>query len=123
MATFMDKLLFVSLTALTLILFFCVRELFPSGSIVEIHLNNKTLYILPLNKDRIVSVDGPIGKSIVEIKDGKVRMKSAPCPKKLCVHQGWIDRGAIVCIPNNLIVTISRKNQYTSGSGYDAVSR
>jgi hypothetical protein len=119
----MDKLLFISLIALTLILFFSLRELFPSGSIVEIHLNNKTLYILPLNKDRIVSVDGPIGKSIIEIKDRKVRMKSAPCPKELCVHQGWIDRGAIVCIPNNLIVTISKKDQYTSGSGYDAVSR
>jgi len=122
-ATFMDKLLFIVLTVLAVSGFFFTGDLFPSGSRVEITLDNKTVYVLPLNEDRTVEVTGPLGKNLIEIKNGLVRMKDAPCPERLCIHQGWTDKGAIVCLPNRVAVWVSGDEQRHAGSEYDAVSK
>ncbi|MEK7308210.1 MAG: NusG domain II-containing protein [Nitrospirota bacterium] len=46
-------------------------------------------------------------------------MKEAPCPANLCVHQGWIERGSIICLPNKVFVTVGDKED----KEYDAVTR
>jgi len=121
MATFMDKLLFVFLVIFAIASFFFARELFPSGALVKISLDNKTVYTLPLNEDRSVAVRGTLGENLIEIKNGKARMKDAPCPNKLCIHQGWIERGAIVCLPNKVVVTVGGKEKHLEE--YDAVTK
>jgi len=87
---------------------FLIKTFVPEGHTVVIELDNKPVYLLPLDKDRIVSVEGPLGKTTIEIKNNKVRFLDSPCHNKLCVHQGWTERGAIVCLPNKVIVTIDR---------------
>ena len=123
MTTFLDKLLFVFLIIFSVTSFFFVKELFPSSGFVKISVDNKTGYTLPLNKDRIVTVKGSLGENLIEIKNGKAHMKDAPCPKKLCIHQGWIDRGTIICLPNKVVVTVGGNEQNNRASGYDAVSK
>ncbi|MCK5511424.1 MAG: NusG domain II-containing protein [Thermodesulfovibrionia bacterium] len=123
MATLLDKLLFLCLTIFAVISFFLVREILPSGTLVSINLNNTPVYKLPLDKDRVVKVTGPLGESFVEIKNGMARMMSAPCPQQICVHQGWINRGAIACLPNKIIVAFGGYKQYAQESGYDAVTK
>ncbi len=123
MATFTDKLIFISLIVFIIASFLFIGELFPSGTLVKISLDNKTVYILPLNEDRIVTVTGPLGTSVVEIKNGKAHMKESPCPRKLCIHQGWKDKGSITCLPNKVIVSIGRDEQHSESSEYDAVTR
>jgi hypothetical protein len=59
-----------------------------------------------ITKRRTVSVTGPLGDSIIEIKGGRVHMKDSPCPDKLCVQQGWTDRGAIICLPNKVVISL-----------------
>lgn len=66
--------------------------------------------MLPIEKDRVLSVDGPQGKTTIEIKQQKVRVKDSPCRKKLCVKQGWTERGVIVCLPNKVVITIGNDN-------------
>ncbi|WP_347489894.1 NusG domain II-containing protein [Desulfoscipio sp. XC116] len=46
--------------------------------------------------------------NIVEIKDGRVRIKEADCPNKLCVKAGWLTKPGqmAVCMPNRLRVVI-----------------
>lgn len=100
-----------------------MRSLFPSGSLVKIYTDDKTSYILPLDKDRVVSVEGPLGVSVVEIKKGKVHMKESPCPRKICVHQGWTDRGAITCLPNSVMIAVYEDGHEVHGTEYDAVTK
>lgn len=123
MATFMDKLLFVFLVIFAIASFFFISELYPSGNSVRISVDNKTAYALPLDEDHMVTVKGPLGEGLIEIKNGKVHMKDAPCPDKLCVKQGWIDKGAIVCLPNKMVVTVNGGKQNFEVSEYDAVTR
>lgn len=53
-------------------------------------------------------VEGIIGISTFEVKDDGVRMISSPCPKKVCIHRGWINSSSqtIVCAPNKVTIEI-----------------
>lgn len=53
---------------------------------------------------KTLSVNGPMGKSIIEIAQGKVRFKQSPCHNQYCVHQSWLTRAhqAAICIPNQI---------------------
>lgn len=52
------------------------------------------------------------GKSnVVEVRDGKIRVKEADCPDKTCVKSGWLNSSAmpIVCLPNRLVIEFTDK--------------
>ena len=94
----------------------------PEKNTVRIKSGEKVLYTLDLNveKDRefIVECDG--GKNTVEIKDGKIRVKSADCPDKTCVKMGWLESSAmpIVCLPHRMVIEF-----VDSDSEVDAIAR
>lgn len=64
------------------------------------------LYSFPLDKDAIYSVEGEIGKTEIEIKDGRARIISSPCPNKTCISSGF--QNTLVCLPNKVIAEISK---------------
>lgn len=76
-------------------------------------IEGKQKYKLDMSKDVEVVLkedDHPslLGEMIIEIKDGKVRVKKEESPLHYCSIQGWVDSVAkpIVCLPNGVIVTI-----------------
>ena len=78
----------------------------PKSGTARIEVDGRPVYVLPLDRDRTVSVEGPRGRTIVEIRHHRVRIADSPCPNKLCIKQGWIDSGGLVCLPNKVVVTI-----------------
>lgn len=93
----------------------------PRGSDVVVEVDGKTAYTFPLDTDKMFSVPGPYGETVVEIKDGKVRVREAHCPNRLCEKQGWIAKGSIVCLPNRIVITVGGKTA-VSPKGVDAVT-
>ena len=94
----------------------------PKKSTVNIKSGGKVLYTLDLSKEddrtfEVKSSDG--GVNLIEIKDGKIRVKSADCPDKTCVRMGWLDSSAmpIVCLPHQLIVEFTDND-----GGVDAIA-
>ena len=69
--------------------------------------------LYPLSQDRIVEVEGPLGKTLVRIKDATVKVIDSPCPDKLCIHMGEIQRAGnwIACLPNQVFVRIMGKEE------------
>lgn len=104
--TLADMLLLAALVIISVSGFIFIKEAFPQGTDVKIEVNGRLAYKLPLCSDAAIAVKGINGDTIVEIKNRKVRIKESPCPNKICVHQGWIDRGAIICLPNRVMVFI-----------------
>lgn len=45
---------------------------------------------------------------VIQIENGKIRVKSSDCPDKICVHTGYISKEGekIVCLPKKLIIEI-----------------
>jgi len=63
---------------------------------------------LPLDTSRRIEVHGPLGDSVVEIKNGRVRFVSSPCRGQQCVHTGWLAHAGelAACLPNGVLVSI-----------------
>ena len=120
-----DIILFVTFLLLSLTSYTIVQTVFPPGAIVSIKSRGKTLYVLPLNRDKKVTVENSHGRNCVEIKQGRVRISDADCPQRLCMKQGWIDRGSLICLPNRLIVTVESGiyDDKQDSSSLDAITR
>jgi hypothetical protein len=119
--TLADRLLFFFLLSLSVAGIFVSRDALSQGSDVIIEVDGKPAYTLPLSVDRLLSVDGPYGPTLVEIAGGKVRVKEAHCRNQICVREGWISKGVIVCLPNRLVIIVggSKKDER---HGIDAIT-
>lgn len=107
--TIADKFLFLMLLLLSLSGILFLKVALPESSTVTIEVDGNPLYLLPLDKDRIVSVAGPEGRTTIEIKDRRVRITESPCRNKLCIKQGWVKSGSIICLPNKVVVTVGNR--------------
>jgi len=106
-----DKVLFSLLIIVSLSGYLFADKLLPENPSVRIEVNGKPVYILRVTENRTVPVKGPHGYTYVEIKDQRVRISGSPCANKLCVQQGWISSGALVCLPNRVVVTIGKQTE------------
>jgi hypothetical protein len=61
-----------------------------------------------LTRAQIVSVNGPLGITRIEIEPGRARVAADPSPRQLCVKQGWLTLAgqAALCLPNQVSVEI-----------------
>jgi hypothetical protein len=110
-----DRILFLLLLSVSLAGIFFIKDIMPQSRSVLVEVNGNPVYILPLDKNRILSVEGPAGNTTIEIKDHAVRITDSPCSNKLCIKQGWIQRGSIVCLPNRVVVTVGNKDRQKDG--------
>jgi len=76
--------------------------------LVSVSVNGREVDRFPLSENRNLSVQGPLGKTLIRVKDGKVWVAKAPCPQKICMKMGKISRSGeiIVCIPNRVFIKI-----------------
>jgi len=107
-----DKILFSVLILLSLSGIIFMREALSRSETVRIEVDGQPEYLLPLDKNRVVPVKGPKGTTCVEIKDHKVRVTESPCHNKLCMQQGWVSNGAIVCLPNRVVVIVGNHGKH-----------
>ncbi len=65
-------------------------------------------WIYPLGEDRVVSVGGTLGDTVVEIHDGAVHFASSPCPNQTCVAAGGVSQPGqwLACLPNAVFVRV-----------------
>jgi len=109
-----DRFLFLLLLLLSLSGILFVKEVLPGGSTVQIEANGRPAYILPLDKDGTVTVEGPLGKTLIEIKNQRVRVADSPCSNKLCIEQGWVKSGTIICLPNRVVIRVGDHDKSTT---------
>lgn len=93
---------------------------FETGSVVQVNFQGKTYGNFSLFQDKKISLVGKEGESMIEIKNGQARFKSAPCKNKYCVQQGWIGfTGQIlICIPNEISIEILGKTKAYDSLNY-----
>ena len=74
-----------------------------------IRSGGKVFREVPLSRDQQIEVPGPLGISIIAIKQRKVRIASDPSPRQYCVRQGWLQQtGEIaLCLPNQISVELT----------------
>ena len=77
-------------------------------------------WILPQQGFRLLELQGPIGTTTIEVKDGEVRVIASPCSEKICLQTGGISKPGewIACLPNRIFITVRAKDR----KNVDAVS-
>ncbi|EGC82996.1 NusG domain II-containing protein [Anaerococcus hydrogenalis] len=106
-----DIIVVVLLLVLSILMAFFVQK-FKSdqnGSYLRVELNGKEYGKYPLNKNKTfkIKVDND-EYNVVEIKNGKVKMREANCRDLICTHMPKISKvgETIVCLPHRLILEI-----------------
>ena len=77
-----------------------VVGIYKDGSLVEkIDLNSVT-------GEREITLSGDFGDNVILVSNGRIEMKSADCPDKLCVKHGELKSSSspIVCLPNKVVI-------------------
>ena len=95
-----------------------------TGGRVVVSINDEIVFVAPLNKDRHVALEGPLGVTVLEIKAGAARIISSPCTKKVCIHMGEVRRSGdlLACVPNHLVINIEGNEDEDDGD-YDFIQR
>jgi len=78
----------------------------PRGADVVVEVDGKEAFRLPLDTEAVQKVSGEKGYVVLETRGGRARVSESSCPNKVCVDQGWVDHGAIVCLPNGILVRV-----------------
>lgn len=90
----------------------------PVGNVclIQSWVGHQTIF---LSRDTVITITGPVGKTVVEVKGKRVRVQDSDCRNKICVQTGWIEKSGqmSVCAPNRVIVQIKGQE------GIDAVTR
>ncbi|MFW6001083.1 MAG: NusG domain II-containing protein [Halanaerobium sp.] len=128
--TFYDKILIVIIIIVSLVMLLFPLYFLDSKEDEELNLlvqqDNKIVREIPIadsyDEPIIFEVEGPIGIHIIEVNNGRVRVKEAPKddPLKICEKTGWIDREGptIVCVPNKLSLWIESDNSDIDGMSW-----
>jgi hypothetical protein len=74
---------------------------------------------VPLSRDQIIEVPGPLGLSQIAIHNRQARIAADPSPRQYCVRQGWLKQsGEIsICLPNQVSVELNG-----GGKRYDSLN-
>lgn len=90
-------------------------------SVAVIKVQGETVQTVDLNAagGHRIPTEGVLGNSVLEVREGRIRMMASPCPDKLCIDQGWASKPgqSIVCVPNAVSVTIQ------GNGGVDSIVR
>ncbi len=73
---------------------------------------------LPVERDAVYEFAGPLGTTLVEVRDGRARILDSPCPHP-CRHGGWVSRPgqAAACVPNRVVLQVTGS---PTGEDFDA---
>ena len=78
----------------------------PAGTAnwLEILAGDDPGQVVAMAPDRQLEIDGPLGTSRIEIRDGRARFLSSPCRGKVCIHAGWLEHTGelTACLPNRV---------------------
>lgn len=105
--------LIITLSVIGIIFLFQTLWTNMPASQLQIRQGDAIIGTYDVNQDRELHLHGPIGDSLISIKQGKVRFKQAPCTNQYCVHQGWLSKAGqvAICLPNQISLQLIGKEQ------------
>ena len=86
-----------------------------NGDILTVETEDGS-YAYSLSEDGLHSFSGPLGTTVIEIRDGKARVISSPCRNGICMEAGW--SSTLCCLPNRVLLTIENSSKEVDAYAY-----
>ena len=66
-------------------------------------------WVFPLDASETIVVSGPLGDTVIEIRDNAARVVSSPCMDQTCVVMGAVRLSGqwTACLPNRVMLYVS----------------
>jgi hypothetical protein len=115
--------MFIAALGAALIVFFSFRVYAPGGGTARLVVEGEgRRWDFPLEAVETLPVAGPLGDTVVELRDRRARIVSSPCPNQNCRAAGAIGRHGqwIVCLPNRVMIRVEAGTP--EGQDLDAAS-
>lgn len=106
-----DLVLIIAFVVAVFVVFSVFLITRKDGDTVKVKINGVTTAEYKLNQDFTTVIDSyNNGKNTLVIENGRVYIKDADCPDKICENHRPISKSGetIVCLPNRLIIIIER---------------
>ena len=98
-----SDLKFILIILILSLILFLVSRIDNSNS-ASVYYDNNLILQIDLSKDNVYDVEGYNGNVVIEVKEGKLRVKEEESPLHICSKQGFMKRGSIVCLPNKIVI-------------------
>ncbi len=79
------------------------------GSFAEVYVRNKKAASFNLSDpDQLKKISTEIGELEIRYGEGAIRVVKSPCPQRICIRQGTINKTQeqIICVPARVIIRI-----------------
>lgn len=120
-----DILLILMFLLVALMVYVVMNSQSEKGDYVQITVNGMETGTYSLNENKVIPISGVDGSNTLLIENGKVSMKDADCPDKICVKHKAIEKTGetIVCLPHKVVVEIVSEGQKTTQKEYDMMTQ
>lgn len=83
------------------------------GEQIVVRASGQPAQFHSLYDNQTIHVPGPLGKSVIEVRDAQVRFIHSPCEGKQCIHTGWLNQDGQIaaCLPNGVTVQVIGRDQ------------
>ncbi len=109
--TLADKLLIAIFLLAGFLSLVVLHQLRQQGNCFSVSMVGSKEQFYSLDKNQQLAFAGALGTTIVQVKNKQVRVLASPCPEKICIKSGWIQRTGdiLVCVPNKIVIRINGK--------------
>lgn len=110
---FADFIIFGIFLAAIIVFFLLVIKPMNQNKKTLLINNGKDKWVYQLDQDRKIEIPGKLGKSTIEIKDGKAFFLDSPCDNKICVFSKALEKNGdwAACLPNGIFITIQGQEE------------
>ncbi|MDA0333553.1 MAG: NusG domain II-containing protein [bacterium] len=100
-------LIVAALAAAVMLAFGGTNAAAPQRALVDV--DGQILHDVALDGEQTLVVTGPLGTSVILIRDGQARIASAPCSGQFCVARGWLRKSGDIaaCVPNRTVLRLT----------------
>ena len=73
-----------------------------------------------LLQDQTYNIKGPLGTSLITVRNHRARVAADPSPRQYCVKQGWLSHPgeAAICLPNQVSIEIAGSKKLYDSLNY-----
>ena len=91
-----------------------------AGDTLVVRSKGNVVSELSLLRNRILTIDGPLGATVVEVQNQRARIARDPSPKQYCVRQGWLQHAGEIalCLPNQVSIEIAASQNRVDSRNY-----
>lgn len=122
--TVADRLLYLVVILSLPWLFVYTWQPVQQAEYAEVRVGHALYQRINLAENKLLTIPGKLGNSILEVLDHKIRFKESPCTAKRCIHSGWLHNTNTVtaCLPNGISVSLEPGTINGSASPYDSIN-